>query len=184
MNFKGISLARLAAVVCDRCRMNGIEVVLSGGACVSIYVRNRYVSFDLDFVLLESVGRKRLRSVMEGLGFKETGRHFVHAETPFLVEFLSPPLSVGEEPVREICDIRRGKMTLRLLSPTDCVKDRLSAFYHWNDRQSLDQAILVCRAAVVDLAEVERWSIGEGKREGFRSFKNVLPIKVTGKVIP
>lgn len=174
MNFEGISLARLAAVVCDRCRKDGIEVVLSGGACVSIYARNRYLSYDLDFVLLESVPRKRLRTAMESLGFKAEGRHFRNPGTPFIVEFLLPPLSVGEEPVREIRELKRGRAILRLLSPTDCVKDRLAAFYHWNDRQSLDQAILVCRSADVDIAEVERWSVAEGKRASFNAFKKAL----------
>jgi len=174
MNFRGISLADLAARICDHCRSLGIEVVLSGGACVSIYSQNRYLSYDLDFVLLESMGRRRLKAAMLPLGFKDEGRYFRHPDTPFLVEFLSPPLSVGQEPVREILDMRRGKATLRLLSQTDCVKDRLAAFYHWNDRQSLDQAILVCRDAEVDLAEVERWSIAEGMKSGFRFFKKEL----------
>ncbi len=173
-----MSLARLAAVVCDRCRTEGIEVVLSGGACVSIYARNRHQSFDLDFVLLASVSRKKLKAVMGSLGFEEDGRHFKHADTPFLVEFLLPPLSVGQEPVREVCEMRRGNKVLRLLSPTDCVKDRLAAFYHWNDFQSLDQALLVCRAGGVDLAEVERWSIGEGMRSRFLLFKKRLATSI------
>ena len=174
MNVRGISLAALAARICEHCRRHGIDVVLSGGACVSIYTRSRYLSYDLDFVLSESVSRKRLRSVMETLGFKEEGRHFKNPGTPFLIEFLFPPLSVGAEPVREIREMRRGKSTLRLLSPTDCVKDRLAAFYHWNDRQALDQALFVCRAAEVDVVEVERWSIGEGMKSRFRLFKNAL----------
>ena len=167
-------MASLAARICDHCRKQGIEVVLSGGACVSIYARNRYLSNDLDFVLLESVNRSRLRAAMRGLGFEPEGRHFRHPETPFLVEFLLPPLSVGGEPVREVRELKRGRSTLRLLSPTDCVKDRLASYYHWNDRPSLDQAILVCRAAAVDLAEVERWSSGEGMGEGFRAFERAL----------
>jgi hypothetical protein len=174
MDLGKASLSALAAMICDHCRKQGIEVVLSGGACVSIYARKRYLSYDLDFVLLETVPRKRLRTAMEAIGFKSEGRHFRHPKTPFIVEFLLPPLSVGEEPVREIRELKRGRSVLRLLSPTDCVKDRLAAFYHWNDRQSLDQAILVCRAADVDLDEVERWSIAEGKRDGFRSFKKAL----------
>jgi hypothetical protein len=147
MNVRGISLAALAARICEHCRRHGIDVVLSGGACVSIYTRSRYLSYDLDF--------------------RNPG-------TPFLIEFLSPPLSVGEEPVREIREMRRGKSTLRLLSPTDCVKDRLAAFYHWNDRQALDQALFVCRAAEVDVVEVERWSTGEGMKSRFRLFKKAL----------
>jgi hypothetical protein len=40
----------LAAFVCTHLRAGGIEVVLSGGGCVSIYSRNRYVSLDVDLV--------------------------------------------------------------------------------------------------------------------------------------
>jgi hypothetical protein len=45
-----MSLAELAAYVCSHLRKHGIRVVLSGGACVSIYTQNRYQSYDLDFV--------------------------------------------------------------------------------------------------------------------------------------
>ena len=171
---KSLPLTDLAAIICDACRKNGIDVVLSGGACVSIYTKNTYESFDLDFVLLSHVRRKIIRPVLEALGFREDGRHYRHPDTPYIVEFLSPPLSVGGEPVREIHKIRRGKMTLKLLSPTDCVKDRLAAFYHWNDRPSLDQAILVCGNAKVDLREVRRWSTNEGMRDKFELFKEAL----------
>lgn len=174
MKSREISLAALAARVCEHCRRQGIDVVLSGGACVSIYTQNRYLSYDLDFVLSEFLSRKRMRMVMEPLGFKEDGRHFRSPDTPFLVEFLLPPLAVGGEPVREIRTLRRGASTLRLLSPTDCVKDRLAAFYHWNDRQSLDQALAVCRAAEIDLAEVKRWSVSEGMRNQFHRFMKEL----------
>jgi hypothetical protein len=174
MKLGGLSLLGLAATISDQCRKNGFEVVLSGGACVAIYTRNKYISYDLDFVLLSSVGRKLIQSVLKALEFKEEGRHFRHPDTSFIVEFLSPPLSVGNEPVREIREIRHGKRVLRLLSPTDCVKDRLAAFYHWNDRQSLDQAILVCRDTEVDLKEVARWSIAEGMKSRFNEFKKTL----------
>jgi hypothetical protein len=170
----GLPLPDLAALICQACSEKGIEVVLSGGACVSIYTENRYASFDLDFVLRSAVPRKTLRSVMESLDFREDGRHFRHPETPYIVEFLSPPLSVGGEPVREISKIRRGKNILKLLSPTDCVKDRLAAFYHWNDRPSLDQAVLVSRDSKVDLREVKRWSIQEDMEDKFALFKKEL----------
>jgi len=63
---------------------------------------------------------------------------------------------------------------LKLLSPTDCVKDRLAAYYHWNDMQSLGQAVLVCRAAKVDLKEVKRWSMLEGMGGKFELFRSAL----------
>jgi hypothetical protein len=171
---KSLPLTDLAAIICDACRKNGIDVVLSGGACVSIYTNNTYESFDLDFVLLSNIGRKNIGFVLEAFGFRKDGRHYRHPDTPYIVEFLSPPLSVGEEPVREIREMRRGKRTLKLLSPTDCVKDRLAAFYHWNDRPSLDQAIMVCKDTQVDLREVKRWSINEGMRDRFDLFKKTL----------
>lgn len=171
---KNLPLPDIAAFVCDSCLKNEIDVVLSGGACVSIYTENKYASYDLDFVLRSPVPRKRIKTIMGELGFREDGRHFRHPDTPYIVEFLSPPLSVGEEPVREIHEIRRGNKILRLLSPTDCVKDRLAAFYHWNDRPSLDQAILVCRDAKVDLREVLRWSSKEGMKEKYDLFKKAL----------
>jgi hypothetical protein len=171
---KSLPLTDLAAIICDACKRSGIDIVLSGGACVSIYTKNKFVSFDLDFVLLSHVKRKKISPVLEALGFREDGRHYRHPDTPYIVEFLSPPLSVGGEPVREIHEIRRGKMTLRLLSPTDCVKDRLAAFYDWNDRPSLDQALMVCKDIPVDLREVRRWSTNEGRRDKFELFKEAL----------
>jgi hypothetical protein len=42
----------------------------------------------------------------------------------------------------------------------------------------LDQALLVCRAGGVDLAEVERWSIGEGMRSRFLLFKKRLATSI------
>jgi hypothetical protein len=171
---KNLSLPDLAALVCDTCLKSGIDVVLSGGACVSIFTENKYVSYDLDFVLQTPVDRKKIRTTMEGLGFREDGRHFRHPHNPYIVEFLSPPLSIGEEPVREVQELRRGKMILRLLSPTDCVKDRLAAFYHWNDRPSLDQALLVFRDTKVDLREVRRWSVHEGMMDKYEQFREAI----------
>ena len=177
---QSLPLPDLAALICDACLKSGIDVVLSGGACVSIYTENRYVSFDLDFVLRTPVPRKKIKTTMGELGFLEDGRHFRHSGNPFIVEFLSPPLSVGDEPVQRINEIRRGRMTLRLLSPTDCVKDRLTAFYHWNDRPSLDQAVLVSLNEDVDLSEVNRWSLNEGMKEKYGIFRKLIT-KASGK---
>jgi len=37
------------------------------------------------------------------------------------------------------------KLNLCLLTPTDCVKDRLAAYFFWNDLQSLGQAVMVVK---------------------------------------
>ena len=174
MTFKGLPLEELAIFLSDHLAKHGIDTVLSGGACVSIYTRNKFLSYDLDFVLLNYISRKKIVSSLKSIGFREDGRHFRHADTPFIVEFLAPPPSVGEEPIGKIEEIRKGGMVLKLLSPTDCVKDRLAAFYHWNDRQSLEQAILVCLDKEIDMGEIEKWSVKEGMAEKFEAFRDSL----------
>jgi hypothetical protein len=167
-------LFELACLIHASFRRHGVQAVLTGGACVSIYTENRYLSHDLDFVL-EILSQVPLaEAAMLSLGFRREGRHFRHPGTPFVVEFLPPPVSVGDEPVRDILEIRRKRRRLRLLSPTDCVKDRLAAFYHWNDRPSLRQALLVCRDQVVDMEEIRRWSRHEGMSEKFAFFRRSL----------
>jgi len=170
MTLRNASLRRLALLVGDRLRRRGVEAVLTGGACVSIYTRNRYQSYDLDFVLLAAQDKKAAGEALRELGYRPDGRHFRHSDTPFLVEFLAPPLSIGAAPVRKIAEIRAGRRTLRLLSPTDCVKDRLAAFYFWNDRQSLEQAVLVALRHRIDMKDVKAWSESEGMAERFAVF--------------
>lgn len=174
MDLKGVSLKELAIFLSDYLSKNGIETVLTGGACVSIYTNNKYLSYDLDFVLLSYISRNTVAAVLECIGFREEGRHFRHRDTPFIVEFLSPPPSIGDEPVAEITEITKNNMSLKLLSPTDCVKDRLAAFYHWNDRQSLEQAILVCRDNETDMSEIKRWSLKEGMKDKYSTFLGIL----------
>jgi hypothetical protein len=174
MDFKNISILDLAIFLCDHLASQGIETVLSGGACVSIYSKNEFLSYDLDFVLLGLSGKKKIKKILENIGFRPAGRHFSHDDTPFIVEFLSPPLSVGEEPVNKIHTIEKKGRKLKLLSPTDCVKDRLAAYYHWNDRPSLVQAVMVSSAQSVDLEEIRKWSSREGMAGKYSDFLEQL----------
>jgi len=48
------------------------------------------------------------------------------------------------------------------------------AFYYWNDRQALDQAILVCKDCNIDLREIERWSNNEGMDIKYKKFLKFL----------
>ena len=171
---KNMSQVELAAYVQDSLQAEGIQVVLSGGSVVSFYSSNKYVSKDLDLINTSFSKRSKIKAVMEGLGFHEQGRYFIHPETTFFIEFPDGPLSVGEEPVKEISEFQLSTGTLRVLSPTDCVKDRLCAFYFWSDLQGLEQAILVTRNQQVDLKEIKRWSKVEGKEEDFKFFTKKL----------
>jgi hypothetical protein len=169
-----MTIGELAAFVCTHLEKNGINVVLSGGACVSLFTENEYQSFDLDFIENVVTSRKRIREVLQKIGFIEEHRYYKHPDTDFFLEFPPGPLSIGDEPVREIMEKEFSTGVLRLLSPTDCVKDRLAAYYHWNDRQSLQQATLVARTCAIDLDEIERWSIKEGKSREFSDIRERL----------
>ena len=63
---------------------------------------------------------------------------------------------------------------LLLLSPTDCIKDRLAAYYYWDDKQCLEQAIMVAEENKIDIDEIQRWSEEEGKELEFNSIKEKL----------
>ncbi|MGA2820831.1 MAG: hypothetical protein ABSF61_09280 [Anaerolineales bacterium] len=68
--------AEVGAFVQTHLRRKGIEVVLSGGASVSIYTIGKYVSQDLDLVNVYSTKRLAIHSAMTEIGFQEEGRHF------------------------------------------------------------------------------------------------------------
>jgi hypothetical protein len=171
---KKMSQPELAAYIQDTLEKEQIHVVLSGGSAVSFYSSNKYVSKDLDLINTSFVRRSKIKLVMEKIGFQERGRYFVNPETSFFVEFPNGPLSVGEEPVKEIKEFELATGTLRIISATDCVKDRLCAFYFWNDQQGLAQAVLVAKGQNVDLKEILRWSKVEGKDPEYEIFKKKL----------
>jgi len=153
---------------------NNINVVLSGGSCVSIYSQEKYVSMDLDFVNMAFTKPARIKAVMESLGFHEENRYFRHPDMDIVVEFPPGPLGVGEEPVKQIDEIQTGAGVLRIISPTDCVKDRRIWYYHDKDTECLRQAVLVARNNSIDLREIKRWSKVEGKSHEFQGIKDQL----------
>jgi hypothetical protein len=75
---------------------------------------------------------------------------------------VNAPISVGHEAIHQFTTVKTSVGALQLLSPTDCVKDRLSSFFHWNDAQGLEQALMVAEAHSLDLKDLERWAKAEG----------------------
>lgn len=65
IDWEKISLKELAGYVSEELRKRGIETMLVGGACVSIYSENRYQSYDLDYVTYED-----MRKVKKALYWK------------------------------------------------------------------------------------------------------------------
>jgi hypothetical protein len=169
-----MSPEELAGLVCKTLQEAGVVITLTGGACVGIWSQGKYVSNDLDFIEEGPVPRRKIRTVLGSLGFQENGRHFVHPDTVIFIEFPTGPLMVGDQRIYDVTERKTPFGTLRLLSPTDCVKHRLAAFYHWNDRESMEQAVLVAQAQPINLEDVRRWSELEGSEAKFQLFKQRL----------
>ena len=85
--------AEVGAFVHSHLRENSINVVLSGGAAVSIYSSGRYVSLDLDLVNVHSAKFGLIRAAMQQIGFEEKARYFKHPNHPMLMN--RPNLSNG-----------------------------------------------------------------------------------------
>ena len=167
------TLKELALIVGLRLKVAGIDAVLTGGAVVSIYTENPFESFDLDFISHSPISD--ISDALLKLGFKRTrGRYYAHPDTDFFIEFPSPPVAVGNKPLKEFHEINTDSGYLKLLTPTQCVMDRLAAFYHWNDQQSVEQAIAVARFHRINFEEVEAWSAEEGMVKKYELFKNKL----------
>jgi len=86
-----------AVAVASLLKEENIDVVLTGGAVVSIYSEGKYVSKDADF--LSVTDHQTIKQVMLKAGFKNIGKDFYHNDTDFTVEFPGSDLIIGNEPM-------------------------------------------------------------------------------------
>jgi hypothetical protein len=154
----------LAALVSQTLEKAGIKATLSGGGAVSVYTHNRYQSSDLDFVT--AARRDALRAALRPLGFIPATdlRHFTHPGTALFLEFPAGPLEFGDRVVHhdEIPRLETPWGPLRVITPTQCVMDRLAAYRHWRDRQSWDQAVMVAARQTIEYDELVAYAESEG----------------------
>ena len=172
IKWKDMGVAEIAGAVESHLRENGVDAVLVGGACVTIYSENKYVSSDLDLVTDASI--RKVEKILAGIGFKKIeGRLFGRKDCDYILDFVAPPLAIGNEPVNLLSTIKTRQGEFKLLTPSDCVKDRLSAYYHWNDFQSFDQAVMVAKAqkTKINLDEIAEWSKKENNTDKFNKFR-------------
>lgn len=169
------TVAQVAALVSGALERHGIPALLVGGSVVSIYTNNAYESFDLDFVT--EAPYAALNIAMKEIGFeKHPGRHYVHPGSKYYVEFPGGPSGIGNAPVTTHATRKTRYGHLHLYDPTQCVMDRLAAWYHWGDAQSLEQAVMVAVRKPIRLPDIRRWSVGEGHLKNFERFRRRLTL--------
>lgn len=154
------SIEELAATVSGALEAAGISATLSGGAAVTLYANNEYVSGDLDFVTSARI--EAIAEVLLSLGFvRQPGaRQLGHPDTDLYVEFPPGPLAFGETTFGddEATTLQTAYGPLRIVTATQLVMDRLAAYAHWHDGQSYDQAVMVARRQDVDWAQLRSWA--------------------------
>ena len=75
-------------------KQSGLDVVLVGGACVSIYTHNEYESFDLDLISYEP--KNKIIKALKEIGFQfNSNQTFTHKDCKYFIEFVTPPICVG-----------------------------------------------------------------------------------------
>ena len=155
----------------------GIPTVLVGGAVVAIYSEGLFRSGDLDMVL-DRHRRSHVTEALKEIGFvPDKSRYFKHPECKHLyVEFPPGPVELGEEYPVFPAEIQVEGRILRLLSPTDCVKDRLAAYIHWKLRDNFRQALLVAKRQKdwIDFENLAAWCDREGGAEAYEELLKEL----------
>ena len=168
------TLREVALAVSTALETAGIRAVLTGGGIATIYTRGGYKSEDLDFIIQSAPTQAELDTALKRVGFERTGDHYEHAKSRFFVEFPPGPLSVGRDISIRPEHVKVGRGRVLALSATDSCRDRLAAFYFWNDRQSLEVAVRIGRREKIDLDAIRRWSETEGMAERFVEFERLL----------
>lgn len=169
IDLKNITIKELAEMIGTHLSSHNISVVLVGGACVSIYSENQYMSYDLDLITHES--NRKIKVALEEIGFMyDKKKYYCHPDCKYFLEFLAPPVAIGNQPVHNFNTISSDSGSIKILTPTDCVKDRLAAYIHWDDKESLEQAIMVAASQTIDIKEIKRWAKTELNGDKIRVF--------------
>jgi hypothetical protein len=167
------TLTQLAFIVGGCLHKAGVSAVLTGGGAATVYAPDAYQSRDLDFVLnfWSSIGSSP--ECIHQLGFRRSGNSYVHDFTPFTLDFPPGPLSIGDEVITSWSTLEEDGAVLNVITPTDCVRDRLSwfLFYQRFDLAALDQALAVASRQEIDLNRVRAWAIEEGAFERYTIFE-------------
>lgn len=155
------TLDELAVLVSEALEAAGIPAVLGGGGAVALYSDHEYMSSDLDFIT--SARNRAIAPVLARLGFNPRGKDFHHPECRFFLEFPPGPLSFGDRyvDIAETLRVETPHGMLRIITPTQCVMDRLAWYIHGKDRQAREQAVMVARRQAIDWDAIVKWARAE-----------------------
>lgn len=169
-------LRKVAFKVCTALDRAGAKAVLTGGSAATIYAPEVYQSRDIDFIAYIVRNADQFRQVIAELGFQPSGRTFAHPDVITTLDFPDEEIRIGNELIDRFATLHEDGFVLHILTPTDCVCDRLASFFWYNDRSALLAACAVAkeRRAEVNLGEIQGWAEREGELPRFEEFTERL----------
>lgn len=169
-------LRAIAFKVCTALHRAGTTAVLTGGSAATVYAPEVHQSRDVDFITYVVRDAADLRQAIVDLGYLPTGRIFAHPAVAITLDFPDQDIRIGSDVVDRYATLVDGDYVLHILTPTDCVRDRLASFFWFHDRSALRAACGVTRAKAtqVDLATISDWATQEGVTEEFQEFLEKL----------
>ena len=156
------TLQEISAIVSEALESADVPAVLGGGGAVTHYSENEYMSTDLDFITV--VSNNIIAPIVAELGFLPEGKNFYHPDSEFFLEFPPGPLSFGDKYIdtSQTAILKTKYGSVRIITPTQCVMDRLAWLHHGNDPQAREQAVMVAKRNQIDWNEIFSWSENEG----------------------
>lgn len=182
MDYSGFSLLDLAALVAKHLKTNNVRAVLVGGLAVEVYTENLYLTKDIDMVDTGYENPKHLKNIMAEIGFHKNGRIFINETTDISIEFPTAPLYVGDELITEVSSHTHNDVQIPILKVEDVIKDRFSAFLHWDDNPSLAQAITLLLVKQVKLSNFKKFVVSESNNEKWVLINEIYNHAIKNKV--
>ncbi len=118
--------------------LGGERPILVGGGAIEFYTGIRFATGDLDLIAPD---RKSTTLALEALGFEKPPnfRHFVNRSISALVEIHGSKLKASEQPL----ELVYRKVPLLLVSPEDCIADRLDSYRKFGSTLDFLNAFLI-----------------------------------------
>jgi hypothetical protein len=140
MTLKRGTLLEVAAQASAALQRAGITVAVVGGSAITSYVPEVYTSKDIDFAAINGTSRRAFTEALAPLGFRPHGRDYVHPNSTFTLDLVADTPYVDKRPITQFETLKTRYGPVRVYSFEDAIADRVAAFLHWGDSQSLDVA--------------------------------------------
>ena len=137
-----------------------------------VYAPDAKASFDQDYIAWFADRKNEFDRALEEIGFRRKVRVYTSSATLISLEFPDDQILIGNDFLRfeDCARLERNDLSLRLLTPTDCVRDRLCGFFYYNDIGNLNTAVAVAKAKNVEPEGIRQWAEREGQAAKFERF--------------